>query len=146
VAKPLLMASLRARTVLTPSIQSISRPRQFSHSPAKSHPFVNGLRSATNFENGDKRVLRMLMFGKPGAGKGTLSAKLVKKYDIMALSTGDLLRQHIAERWDSCPYLYFRDPCLSGSLGRKLGGRQKISLPKGVCYPTKWFLRSSPAS
>jgi len=38
----------------------------------------------------------MLMFGKPGAGKGTLSAKLVKKYDIMALSTGDLLRQHIA--------------------------------------------------
>lgn len=38
------------------------------------------------------------MFGKPGAGKGTLSAKLVKKYDIMALSTGDLLRQHINER------------------------------------------------
>jgi len=40
----------------------------------------------------------MLMFGKPGAGKGTLSAKLVKKYDILALSTGDLLRQHIAEK------------------------------------------------
>jgi len=40
----------------------------------------------------------MLMFGKPGAGKGTLSARLVKKYDIMALSTGDLLRQHIAEK------------------------------------------------
>jgi len=40
----------------------------------------------------------MLMFGKPGAGKGTLSARLVKKYDIVTLSTGDLLRQHIAER------------------------------------------------
>jgi len=40
----------------------------------------------------------MLMFGKPGAGKGTLSARLVKKYDIITLSTGDLLRQHIAER------------------------------------------------
>ena len=40
----------------------------------------------------------MLMFGKPGAGKGTLTARLVQKYDILALSTGDLLRQHIADR------------------------------------------------
>ncbi len=38
------------------------------------------------------------MFGKPGAGKGTLSARLVKKYDILSISTGDLLRQHIKER------------------------------------------------
>lgn len=44
------------------------------------------------------RYLRMLMFGKPGAGKGTLTARLVKKYDILAISTGDLLRQHILER------------------------------------------------
>ncbi len=36
--------------------------------------------------------------GKPGAGKGTLSARLVKKYEIVSLSTGDLLRQHIAEK------------------------------------------------
>jgi hypothetical protein len=42
--------------------------------------------------------LRMIMFGKPGAGKGTLSARLVRKYDILALSTGDMLRQHIAEK------------------------------------------------
>jgi len=40
------------------------------------------------------------MFGKPGAGKGTLSSKLVKKYDIMALSTGDILRQNILESTD----------------------------------------------
>jgi nucleoside-triphosphate--adenylate kinase len=42
----------------------------------------------------------MLMFGKPGAGKGTLTARLVEKYDVMSLSTGDLLRQHIAEGTD----------------------------------------------
>jgi len=42
--------------------------------------------------------LRMLMFGKPGAGKGTLSARLTQKYDISFLSTGDLLRQEIAEK------------------------------------------------
>ena len=93
------MATLRTRNVLVPHIHSISKSRQISHSTTQAYPFVNSrLRSATNYENGDKRVLRMLMFGKPGAGKGTLSARLVKKYDIMALSTGDLLRQHIAEK------------------------------------------------
>ncbi|KAF8798067.1 adenylate kinase [Phlegmacium glaucopus] len=46
----------------------------------------------------DERVVRMLMFGKPGAGKGTLTARLAQKYDILTLSTGDLLRQHIADR------------------------------------------------
>ncbi|KAH9484346.1 GTP:AMP phosphotransferase AK3, mitochondrial [Psilocybe cubensis] len=48
----------------------------------------------------DERVVRMLMFGKPGAGKGTLTARLAQKYDILTLSTGDLLRQHIEERTD----------------------------------------------
>ncbi|KAI8998609.1 adenylate kinase-domain-containing protein [Trametes punicea] len=47
---------------------------------------------------GDGKVLRMIMFGKPGAGKGTLTGRLVKKYDIVSMSTGDLLRQHIAEK------------------------------------------------
>jgi len=47
----------------------------------------------------DGKVLRMVMFGKPGAGKGTLSSRLVKKYDIMSLSTGDILRQNILERY-----------------------------------------------
>jgi nucleoside-triphosphate--adenylate kinase len=44
------------------------------------------------------RVLRMIMFGKPGAGKGTLTARLARKFDILSISTGDLLRQHIAEK------------------------------------------------
>lgn len=48
-------------------------------------------------DHGEGKVLRMLMFGKPGAGKGTLAARLVKKYDVLSLSTGDMLRQHIAD-------------------------------------------------
>lgn len=47
---------------------------------------------------GNDGALRMLMFGKPGAGKGTLSSKLMDKYRIHFVSTGDLLRQHIAEK------------------------------------------------
>jgi hypothetical protein len=97
------MASVWSHCALSPRIFSIQKSRQITNSATKAQPFfVNSLRSPINHENGDKKVLRMLMFGKPGAGKGTLSAKLVKKYDIMALSTGDLLRQHIAERWDKC--------------------------------------------
>lgn len=35
-----------------------------------------------------------------GGGKGTLSGKLMDKYDIKFLSTGDILRQHIKEKTD----------------------------------------------
>jgi len=38
------------------------------------------------------------MFGKPGSGKGTLSTRLTNKYEITFLSTGDMLRQEIAEK------------------------------------------------
>jgi hypothetical protein len=54
--------------------------------------------SGSDTSNPNGRVLRMIMFGKPGAGKGTLTARLVRKYDIISLSTGDLLRQHIVEK------------------------------------------------
>lgn len=73
-----------------------------SSSSHKALPFtLQGGRASTasaDVQVGDGKVLRMLMFGKPGAGKGTLSSRLVNKYDILSFSTGDLLRQHIAEK------------------------------------------------
>ncbi|KAI6036259.1 hypothetical protein PISMIDRAFT_107800 [Pisolithus microcarpus 441] len=63
---------------------------------AKALPFSLHRTSPTG--DHEARVLRMVMFGKPGSGKGTLSSRLAKKYDVLSLSTGDLLRQHIAER------------------------------------------------
>ncbi|KAI0807556.1 adenylate kinase [Fomes fomentarius] len=75
--------------------------RAISQSAAsqKALPFsLNSARSETAAGSGQGRVLRMVMFGKPGAGKGTLSARLTNKYEIISLSTGDLLRQHIAEK------------------------------------------------
>ncbi|KAH6918523.1 adenylate kinase [Coprinopsis sp. MPI-PUGE-AT-0042] len=49
------------------------------------------------YEEADEHYARIVMFGKPGAGKGTLSSRLVKKYDLLSISTGDLLRQHIVQ-------------------------------------------------
>lgn len=42
-------------------------------------------------------MLNLVLFGPPGAGKGTQSKKLIEKYDLIHLSTGDLLRGEIAQ-------------------------------------------------
>lgn len=42
-------------------------------------------------------MLNVVLFGPPGSGKGTQSAKLVEKYGFVHLSTGDLLRREMKE-------------------------------------------------
>ncbi|MBS1637758.1 MAG: adenylate kinase [Bacteroidetes bacterium] len=41
-------------------------------------------------------MLNIVLFGPPGAGKGTQSQKLIEKYGLVHLSTGDLLRHEIS--------------------------------------------------
>jgi adenylate kinase len=41
-------------------------------------------------------MLNLVLFGPPGSGKGTQSAKLIEKYKLVHLSTGDILRGEIA--------------------------------------------------
>ena len=45
-------------------------------------------------------MLNIVLFGPPGAGKGTQSQKLIDKYNLIHLSTGDLLRSEIAAGTD----------------------------------------------
>ena len=42
-------------------------------------------------------MLNLVLFGPPGAGKGTQSEKLINKYNLTHISTGDLFRKHLGE-------------------------------------------------
>ena len=43
-------------------------------------------------------MFNLILFGPPGSGKGTQSERLVEKYRVIHLSTGNLLRAEIAEK------------------------------------------------
>lgn len=41
-------------------------------------------------------MLNIILFGAPGSGKGTQSERLIERYGFHHISTGDVLRSHIA--------------------------------------------------
>ena len=43
-------------------------------------------------------MFNLILFGPPGSGKGTQSEKIVERYGLIHLSTGNLLRQEIADK------------------------------------------------
>ena len=43
-------------------------------------------------------MLNIVLFGPPGAGKGTQSELLIKKFNLTHLSTGDILRKEIGDK------------------------------------------------
>ncbi|MFD2573381.1 adenylate kinase [Spirosoma soli] len=61
-------------------------------------------------------MLNLVLFGPPGAGKGTQSEKLIHQYNLVHLSTGDLLRSQIAA-------------------GTELGLRAKQLMDQGLLVP-----------
>ena len=61
-------------------------------------------------------MLNLVLFGPPGAGKGTQSQKLIDTYNLIHLSTGDLLRSEIAA-------------------GTELGLRAKTLMDQGILVP-----------
>ncbi len=42
-------------------------------------------------------MLNIVLFGPPGAGKGTQSEKMIEAFNLVHLATGDLLRKEISE-------------------------------------------------
>ena len=64
----------------------------------------------------EESMLNLVLFGPPGAGKGTQSQKLIDKYNLVHLSTGDLLRSEIAA-------------------GTELGLKAKALMDQGILVP-----------
>ncbi|HHY10073.1 MAG TPA: adenylate kinase [Firmicutes bacterium] len=60
--------------------------------------------------------MQLVLLGSPGAGKGTLAGRLVEKYDLAHISTGDMIREAIAS-------------------GSELGQRVKSFAAKGELVP-----------
>ena len=61
-------------------------------------------------------MLNLVLFGPPGAGKGTQSSLLMQKYNLIHLSTGDILRSEI-------------------TAGTKLGLEAKTLMDRGDLVP-----------
>ena len=60
--------------------------------------------------------MRAVLLGPPGAGKGTQAVKLVEKYGVPQISTGDIFRANIKE-------------------GTELGKKAKTYMDKGLLVP-----------
>ncbi len=45
-------------------------------------------------------MLNIVLFGPPGAGKGTQSAKIIESHSLVHIATGDLFRKHMGENTD----------------------------------------------
>ncbi len=61
-------------------------------------------------------MVNLVLFGPPGAGKGTQSEKIIDKFQLVHLSTGDLLRSEIKE-------------------GTELGLKAKTLMDQGILVP-----------
>jgi adenylate kinase len=65
--------------------------------------------------------MRLVLLGAPGAGKGTQAKKLIEKYAIPQISTGDILRKAVAD-------------------GTPLGKEAKAVMDRGELVPDKIVL------
>ena len=45
-------------------------------------------------------MLNIVLFGPPGAGKGTQSERLIERYGLVHLYTGDIFRYHLKNETD----------------------------------------------
>lgn len=60
------------------------------------------------------RLLRAVIMGAPGSGKGTVSSRITKHFELKHLSSGDLLRDNILRGTGGTPWWSGAVRCCSG--------------------------------
>lgn len=60
------------------------------------YKFTKQIRSKMAF----KFFLKMIILGAPGSGKGTISTRMIKDFNLAYFSVGDYLRDHIKQKTD----------------------------------------------
>ena len=65
----------------------------------------------------------VILLGPPGAGKGTQAKQIVERYGIPQISTGELLREHVAR-------------------GTELGREAKAIMDRGELVPDELIVRN----
>lgn len=97
-------------------------------------------------------MLNIVLFGPPGAGKGTQSEKLIQHYNLIHLSTGDLLRNEIASgtalglraKILMDDGLLVPDEVVIGMIDNKLREKQATQSPSGAGFIFDGFPRTVP--
>jgi len=51
--------------------------------------------AASNAARKLKKAARIILVGAPGVGKGTQSERLITRYQLCSIATGDLLRDNV---------------------------------------------------
>ena len=70
-------------------------------------------------------MIRTILLGPPGAGKGTQAVKIVGKYKVPHISTGDIFRENIKK-------------------GTELGKKAQSYISRGELVPDDLFATSQP--
>jgi len=79
---------------------NFNNPRSSLSSLPQFHRNFLSFRSFSNFSTNssdNSKVLRIVLIGVPGSGKGTQSAKIERDYGVLPISTGHLLRTAVSE-------------------------------------------------
>lgn len=53
------------------------------------------------------KIVKAIIIGAPGSGKGTISSRIVKDFGMKHLSSGDMLRAQILQKTGNVTFFFF---------------------------------------
>src|SRR5439155_1316583 len=103
----------------------------------------------TRSDSRTARLMQVIFIGPPGSGKGTQAKRLASTLGIPHISTGDILREAVADRTElgrkAAPIMkegkLVPDDLMVGIIRERLESFHRQTLPVATFYKTKSILR-----